>query len=74
MMLKFLLLVVLLFFALGVAVLVMRRLMNISQKIADLQSDMKKSQVSLDAQMQVLKEKQEESGNIESNDVEEKNS
>lgn len=73
-MLKFLLLVVLLFFALGVAVLVMRRLMDISQKIADLQTDMKKSQVSLDAQMQVLKEKQEESGNIESNDVEEKNS
>ena len=74
MMLKFLLLIVLLFFALGVAVLVMRRLMNISQKIADLQTDMKKSQVRLDAQMQVLQEQQSKSENIESNDVEEKNS
>lgn len=82
MMLKFLLLIVLTFLALGVAAVLMRRMMSISERIADLQSEMKKSQVRLDAQKQMLeKQKEVASGivenqtteNLQRNDVEEKN-
>lgn len=56
----------------------MRRMLLISQKIADLQSDMKKSQVKLDAQLQVLEEQkrkeQLESNVEESSEIQEKNS
>jgi len=74
MMPKFLLLIVLMFLALGLAAVLMRRMMGISEKIADLHNDMKKSQVQLDAQMQVIEEKQTKLENSQRNDVEEKNS
>lgn len=74
MMLKFLLLIVLMFLALGLAAVLMRRMMGISEKIADLHNDMKKSQVRLDAQLQVMEDKQKELENSQRNDVEEKNS
>ena len=63
---KFILLIVLMFFVLAIAGVLMRRMLSISQKIADLQSDMKKSQVRLDAQMQVLEE-QKRKEKLESN-------
>ncbi len=58
---KFLLLVVLVFFALCLAGVLLQRLSNIATRIADLQSDIKKSQVKLDAQVQVLEEQQKQS-------------
>ena len=75
---KFILLIVLMFFVLAIAGVLMRRMLSISQKIADLQSDMKKSQVRLDAQMQVLEEQKRkeklESNVEESSEIQEKNS
>jgi len=84
MMLKFLLLVVLMFFAVGVAAIVMRRMKSISQRIAELQSDMKKSEFRLESQMQVLEEERKKTEsrmdenqvdkNTQLSDIEEKNS
>ena len=75
---KFILLIVLMFFVLAIAGVLMRRMLSISQKIADLQSDMKKSQVRLDAQMQVLEEQKRkeklESNEEESSEIQEENS
>lgn len=75
---KFILLIVLMFFVLAIAGVLMRRMLSISQKIADLQTDMKKSQVRLDAQMQVLEEQKRkeklESNEEESSEIQEKNS
>ena len=79
MMMKFLLLIVLMFFALGLAAILLQRMARISQRIAELQNDMKKNQVRIESQVQVLEEKQksaagETPGISEWNDVEEKNS
>ena len=84
MMLKFLLLIILMFFAVGVAAIMMRRMMSISQRIAELQSDMKKSEFRLESQMQVLEEERKKTEsrmdenqvdkNTQLSDIEEKNS
>ena len=79
MMLKFLLLVVVMFFAAGIAAIMLRRMMSISERIADLHNDMKKSQVRLESQMQILEdERQKTEGHSthakETDEIEEKNS
>ena len=55
-MLKFILLIVLLFFALGLAAAIMKRLMSISDRIATLQGDLKKNEMKIDLQLQKLQE------------------
>lgn len=84
MMMKFLLLIVLMFLAAGVAAMMMRRMTSISQRIAELQSDIKKSEFRLESQMQVLEEERKKAAsrvdenqapeNSQLNDIEEKNS
>lgn len=56
MMLKFLLLIVLLFFALGLAAAILKRLMSISDRIATLQGDLKKNELKVDLQLKKLQE------------------
>jgi hypothetical protein len=58
MMMKFLLLIVVLFFALGLASLVMKRLANISARIADLQGDLKRNEMKLDIELQKMQSQQ----------------
>ena len=58
MMLKFLLLIVLLFFALGIAAAVLRRLSALSERIAGLQGEMKKNELKMELQLQKLQEQQ----------------
>jgi hypothetical protein len=57
-MMKFLLLIVVLFFALGLASLVMKRLANISSRIADLHSDLKKNELKMDLELKKLQSQQ----------------
>ena len=57
-MMKFLLLIVVLFFALGLASLIMKRLANISARIADLHGDLKKNEVKMDIELQKLQSQQ----------------
>ncbi len=57
-MMKFLLLIVVLFFALGLASLVMKRLANISARISDLHSDMKNNELKVDLELQKLQSQQ----------------
>ena len=57
-MMKFLLLIVVLFFALGLASIVMKRLANISARIADLHSDMKRNELKMDLELQKLQSQQ----------------
>lgn len=58
MMFKFLLLVVLLFFALGLASAILRRLSNLSERIAGLQSDMKKNELKIELELKRLKDQE----------------
>lgn len=51
---KLLLLTVVLFLALGLASIVMKRLANISARIADLHSDMKRNELKMDLELQKL--------------------
>jgi predicted Holliday junction resolvase-like endonuclease len=57
-MMKFLLLIVILFFALGLASLIMKRLANISARIADLHGDLKRNEMKLDTELQKLQNQQ----------------
>ncbi len=55
---KFLLLIVVFFFALGLASIVMKRLANISARIADLHSDMKRNELKMDLELQKIQSQQ----------------
>lgn len=56
MMLKFLLLMILLFVACGFAAILLRRLLSISERVSDLQNEIKKNDLRLEAQMKNLED------------------
>ena len=66
-MVKFFLLVILVFFALGVVAAIMRRLNNISERIAGLQQEMRKNEVKIEAQLQKMQEQEVADNNREKN-------
>ena len=66
-MVKFFLLVILVFFALGVVAAIMRRLNNISERIAGLQQEMRKNDVKIEAQLQKMQEQEVADNNREKN-------
>jgi predicted Holliday junction resolvase-like endonuclease len=57
-MMKFLLLIIVLFFALGLASVILKRLANISARIADLHGDLKKNEMKMDMELQKLQSQQ----------------
>jgi len=75
---KFILLIVLMFFVLAIAGVLLRRMTRIAERIGDLQNDIKKSQVKLDSQLQVLEEQRRKENaatqNLETDEIQEKNS
>ena len=66
-MVKFFLLVILVFFALGVVAAIMRRLNAISERIAGLQQEMRKNEVKIEAQLQKMQEQEVADNNREKN-------
>ncbi len=66
-MVKFFILVILVFLVLGIVAAIMRRLNNISERIAALQHEMKKNEVKIEAQLQKMQEQEDVDNNREKN-------
>ena len=66
-MVKFFILVILVFLVLGLAAAVMRRLSAISERIAGLQQDMRKNELKVEAQLQKMQEQEDVDNNREKN-------
>lgn len=66
-MVKFFILVILVFLVLGLAAAIMRRLNAISERIAGLQQEMRKNEVKIEAQLQKMQEQEVADNNREKN-------
>jgi Na+-transporting methylmalonyl-CoA/oxaloacetate decarboxylase gamma subunit len=66
-MVKFFILVILVFLVLGLAAAVMRRMNAISERIATLQHEMKKNELKVELQLQKMQEQEDVDNNREKN-------
>lgn len=66
-MVKFFILVILVFLVLGLAAAIMRRLNAISERIVGLQHEMRKNEVKIEAQLQKMQEQEDADNNREKN-------
>jgi|GEM_PF-4305516 len=66
-MIKFFILVILVFLVLGLATAIMRRLNAISERIAGLQHEMRKNELKVEAQLQKMQEQEDVDNNREKN-------
>lgn len=66
-MIKFFILIILVFLVLGLAAAIMRRLTAISERIAGLQQDMRKNELKVEAQLQKMQEQEGADNNREKN-------